>query len=232
MKALIAEIGNCHLGNVHSAYRLIRMAKDCGATHVKMQAIDSVKPEGGSMPDEFYAQCSMSLSEYRSCVQYGQQINIPVFFSTFHKKFESLHTMYEGQIKKISGSQYENKSYKPKDNNKYSLISIPRFENLRPDISEMNIMHVTPYNYVYSDLSPIDILTKHYKKKAGYSDHSIGIENCKRAINQYECQLIEKHFYFGSNIKFKGQVYRDCYHSSSPIEFEKLAKYYHERVKL
>lgn len=237
MRALIAEIGNMHLGDLDNAFELIAAAKDCGATHAKMQAIGPYKPSGGSMPDGFYEMCSMTIDEYSECIDYGASIGIPVFFSIFDPVFEELFNRYPSMIRKISASQGQDSttSFLKKHNNFNTIISIPiLFGTLFPAMLNMRILCATPYNYKSDDISLIPFysgMLKNFSRNIGLSDHSIGIENCKQAISDYDCKIIEKHFYLGNDIKFKGQLYRDCEHSANPKQFAELAKFFEEKTK-
>jgi sialic acid synthase SpsE len=231
MQGLIAEIGNCHLGSLDKAKRLIEVAKDSGADFVKMQAIDPLELKTGSMPFEFYDICSMSIDDYYNCYEYARCIvGIPLFFSIFGIKY---HELSELDYYKISGNQYREMSPSElkKYNNENTIVSIPDMTPLHQEIDKMNIMYVTPYNCKTVDLRPIDKISSVFNKRIGYSDHSLDIDNCKRAIDSYDVNLIEKHFYLGEDIKYKGQLYRDCTHSANPEQFLELANYLKERVK-
>lgn len=231
MKALIAEIGNFHLGSLEKACDLIRVAKECGATHVKMQAIPPSVPVGGSMPEGFYAQCSMSVEQYIECVAFGNVIGIPVFFSYFDDKYKVILKKYPNMLKKISASQFTRGLYDSKDNNPKTIISIPRDGVLSDKVSKMNIVCVTPYNYAYSDISFIDRFKTFFKKDIGLSDHSVNTRNCRRAITEYGCNIIEKHFYLGEEVRFEGVLYRDCVHAANPRQFTELAQTFQEYHK-
>jgi len=236
MKALIAEISNHHMGNVSKAFDLIKAAKDCGATHVKMQAINKDAVKTGSMPVEFYEKCSMDLEGYSWCIEYGKTIGIPVFFSIFGDEFEEIFTRYPKMIRKIAAGQVSSKydshalEYMNNENTLISLKDNLQLNRLGPSISKMAKMYATDYCVSSDDLIILDRLNLCLGRPVGLSDHSIGIDTCVKAITENECTLIEKHFYLGNEIKWDGQVYRDCHHSANPKEFEKLAKIYRENV--
>ena len=225
MKGIIAELGCMHLGSLDKAKELIEVAAKSGADYVKMQAIDPLELSSGSMPFEFYNQCSMSMDDYINCLEYARCIvGIPLFFSVFGIKYQELAE--KGDYYKISGHQYTefSNSFLKGHNNKKTIVSIPQGSYLRDHVENMHIMFVTPYNTKNANLHYINKLRDYYKKPIGYSDHSTDLDNCFRAIDTYEVQLIEKHFYLGDDIKFKDQLYRDCIHSANPDEFSQLAK--------
>jgi sialic acid synthase SpsE len=237
IEGLIAEISNHHFGDFEEALELIRIAKESGADYVKMQAFKAEDVTTGSMPVEFYERCSMPMEDYIACIDYGEFIGIPVFFSTFSYKYEELFLRRPRMIRKIASGQVGESMYGKllaNHNNDNTIISIKNIDLLKTYqqyIDKMNLMYVTPYNYPISHLWEIEQFKEFTKSPVGFSDHSITIDNCKTAITKYGCRLIEKHFYLGKDIRWDGKLFRDCVHSATPNEFEKLAKYYREQCK-
>lgn len=229
MKGIIAEIGNSHEGWISKAKELIVAAKESGCNYVKFQAIDPEKITTGSMPSAFYHECSFTLDQYIELAEYAKRKDIIPFFSIFGEKYKFLRSY---NYYKISGHQYlyANPGFLKKYNFSSTLISVPENAPFSDLISEMNIMHVTPYNCTNPDLTQIKKLSRHYKKDIGLSDHSIGIDTCIRAIDSYNVKLIEKHFYLGGDIFFANKLYRDCTHSANPNEMKNLCDYFKERI--
>lgn len=199
---------------------MIKAAHEHGADYVKLQAID---PEvvNGSMPREFYRHVAFTYQEYLELKEYGEYIGTTVFFSCFGM-------FVSGKLHKISGSQY--RSFEPvalkAHNNEDTIISIPAdvqdLEMKKASISKMSPMFVSQYLENNVDLSWIDQYSESLKKQVGYSDHTIGIETCTKAIKNHGAQLIEKHFHLGVPIKWDGQLFRDSIHSCSPVELAKI----------
>ena len=220
IKGLIAEIGNNHFGSLKKAKEMIKAAHEYGADYVKLQAID---PEivNGSMPREFYRHVALTYQEYLELKDYGDYIGTTVFFSCFGM-------FIVGRLHKISGSQY--RTFEPVvlkvHNNEDTIISIPAdvsdLETKSAAISKMSPMYVSQYLENDVDLSWIDKYSSILNKQVGYSDHTIGIETCTKAIRNNGARLIEKHFHLGSPIKWEGQLFRDSIHSCSPGELAKI----------
>lgn len=235
LSGLVAEIGNHHFGDIEKAKELIRVAKECGASFVKMQAIDPIEFIAGSMDGEFYSMCDLGLSGYLECVDYGDSIDVPVFFSVFGTKYATLPESLGDRPYKISGSQFQTFTHEVLQfwnlqNQRPVIISVPKtdeiyLEDRRECVSNMNVMYVTPYLPGRVDFTTIERYVELFKKPIGYSDHSVGIGNCRVAISQYGCQLIEKHFNLYGVQAFGGKTYRDSLHAANAYQLERLAKY-------
>lgn len=234
MLGLIAEIGNHHNGDFQKAKDLITAAKECGASYAKLQAIDPIiAQQSGSMPLQFYQRCAFNHDQYRDLVTFGAQIGIDVFYSFFGMiyEFARIDSRY-GNYHKISGKQAETWPVEKIAyfNTERSLISIPydmsreRLRRVSSVSYNMNVMVVTPYPPFTYQPTKLDDVQQFYDQLVGFSDHSVGIENCIDAIDR-GCLLIEKHFYLGDVIECDGKIYRDCEHSANPEELRTLAQY-------
>ena len=61
MAIIIAEIGNCHFGDIERFKQLIRDCKNAGADIIKSQAFHAEDLINiGSMSQNFYTQCELS----------------------------------------------------------------------------------------------------------------------------------------------------------------------------
>ena len=60
--------------------------------------------------------------------------------------------------------------------------------------------------------------------KFGYSDHTLGIENCIKAVEIFNAQVIEKHVCLKNNQEFKGTVFRDTLHAVNPHDLYQLSR--------
>lgn len=229
MQGVIAEIGNFHMGDIHNAKYLIKTAVECGADYVKLQAIDPDTFKGGSMPESFYRECSFSLDEYKSLVDYGNEIGTNVFYSVFGDKYKELYTYCN--FMKISASQstlftdYQLHKY----NHSNTAISIQYLDFINRPIDKMNVMIATPYN------SECGIrFLKWFKENfesgignsgmLGISDHSSNFDHFLKIITTIKFPLVEKHFYLGNDLIYDGVLYRDCKHAVDPEQLRKIAK--------
>lgn len=219
---LIAEIGNNHLGSFDKAKEMIRIAKECGATLVKGQAFLARDIKNGSMPYDFYRHCEFSFEEYEELIYYARDLGIEMFYSIFSRLHEPL--IYHQKYHKIAGCQTRagGQNLEKKDSPNM-FISIPEFGRM-PWLARAQIMFVTEYLTKDPKLSMITHYSEFFRRPVGYSDHTVGITNCIKAVKDHNAMVIEKHFFLGDKISWKGQVYRDSLHSASPVEFETLAK--------
>ena len=226
MSLLIAEISNHHHGSMSEAKKLIRIAKESGADAVKGQAFeadDMVKC--GSMSFDFYKTCQLKYKQCIDLIDYGKEIGIDVFFSIISHKFLllNLHMKY----KKVHASLYLTKSLQSmrKNDDENQIVSIPYLRKGKHGFDKTKVLYATPYldNGSYKKYEEIKDF---FKKDIGLSHHGLGMEGLRTYIYRYKLPVIEKHFYLGKYISDKRIVYRDCYHSFSPVEFEELAKTY------
>lgn len=237
LTGLVAEIGNHHFGSILKARALIRAAREAGATYVKMQAIDPGAFTGGSMPRDFYRQCDLGLERYNECVQFGDEIGIPVFFSVFGPKYACLARYTSNKPYKISGAQFQSFSAadlalwngRAKEHGPV-VLSIPRvdlavLEEKAASVTNMDVMYVTPYLDDGVDFGPLETLKSALKKPIGYYDHSTGLSSCIKAVGDHGCRLVEKHFNIFGLQTFSGAVYRDSVHAANARQLEMLAKY-------
>lgn len=220
---LIAEAGNCHFGDVHTAKQMIRVARDCGADMVKFQAIDpTLVAKYGSMPTSFYEHVALTRAQYVELVRHGQELRIPVFFSVFGQSVQDLiaYTYYH----KISAKQAGHYPFGPLMDKESTFVSVNRDYGDLPNLDKATIMWAAPYLPPYIELDNIFAVADYYEREVGYSDHTLGIDACVRAVQDFGAICIEKHFTLSRDFTWKGQVFRDTVHSALPKELEQLAK--------
>lgn len=218
---VIAEIGNCHFGDINVAKEMIRVAKECGASAVKFQAAEAKDLiRYGSMPEDFYKKVCLSFDEHEELIEDGIRLGIPVFHSIFSP---SMVTLWEkSKYRKVSAKQSVTCEFNDSIDTEDTFASVnPNMGDL-PKIENAKIMYACNYLTSNPDLWYIDKLKSHYKRPVGYSDHTIGIEACYEAYCKYDVPFIEKHFTFDKKFRFNGTLFRDCIHSSDPGEFESL----------
>jgi len=233
---LIAEISNCHFGNYKKSKDLVKAAFDHGADLVKAQAFLPIDLVMGSKPLKFYKEVSLTPRQYKSLINYANKIKKDSFFySIFSPELQYLreHT----QFHKISAWQTANMSqdwlYKHADDNTFISINqnlLLQSDNLDykadlnsdiyhyPDIRRGKIMYATDYMQAPQWSFIIDLRIK-YWQNIGLSDHSRGIDNSLKAIEEYNVTTIEKHFTL-----VRDSSYRDSILALSKGELEKLAK--------
>jgi sialic acid synthase SpsE len=220
---LIAEIGNNFFGDIKKAKGLIKAANDSGADLIKGQAFKADDIKSGSMSKRFYRACALSVDEYIELIDYARSIGNDMFYSIFSPGFERL-SLYQNWHK-IAGSQTRAGMISETYDIENMIISVPGNSNLEniKKMKKAEFLYVTDYLTEKPDLDHITILAMWLGRQVGYSDHSIGIDACKRAYTDYGAHIIEKHFCIKKNQKFDGIVFRDTQHGATPREFEQLA---------
>lgn len=222
---LIAEAGNNHFGSMNMAKDLIRVAKDCGADAVKFQAFAPGDFEG-SMPDDFYQQCALDFQEYMTLIDLGKYLKIPVFFSIFNNELLKLdHFTDYTKLAAWQTNQYDAETLAEIDSEN-SIVSINSSCKDLPPLKNSIILYATDYTDDDPVLERIGILEKFYRRPIGLSDHTIGIDTCKKAIDLYQVPVIEKHFTLTKNMQFGSKVFRDTVHGADPAELYELANYF------
>lgn len=220
---LISEVGNCHNGCIKTAKEMIRVSRECGADLVKMQAFNP-NDINGSMERGFYEKCALNIFQYTELIEYGKDIGIEVFYSIFSKEFKSLEGAQK--YKKIAASQSQKNIRATERADAHNVfISLRPNDGMLPDLKVANVLYASKYLVENPYFENLTFLNQYYGRNCGYSDHTIGIEYCIEAIQEYECPVIEKHFTLTRDIYFNGQQFRDAIHSALPYELERLAKH-------
>lgn len=223
MTLLIAEISNHHLGSIEKAKELILAAKNSGADAVKGQAFvpeDMLK--WGTMPLSFYQQCALRYQEYKDLLRYGGDIGITVFFTILSHKlaylagYQKYKKIHAGLAEKCRRDQFW---YYDKEN---VFISLKEPRTDIKEIKNARILYATPYLMDASE-EQYEIMHKFYEREIGISHHGKKCDVLLELHKNYNLPHVEKHFYLGNEIKWEGQVYRDCMHSYTPKQFEELA---------
>lgn len=219
---IVAEIGNCHFGNLTLAKELIRLADACGADVIKSQAFraEDLAPVG-SMPLSFYKQCEFTINEYMELIDYARDIGNDLFYSIFSPGFERL--LIKQHWVKYSAYHTRRGRVTKFDDHENVLISLPPGIEV-PKLKHPTFMHVTGYLDTDANLPRIAQIAETMKNRAGYSDHTIGIQNCIDAAKVYNASVIEKHFCLVGEQKWGGVVFRDTVHGATPKQFETLAR--------
>ena len=223
----IAELGLNHNGNFGLCYELIKQAKYAGANIVKFQL--GWKGKEGEL-NYFSEKNLYQLKEW------ADYFKIDLMFSIFDRKYlkwvKKLSLKHVKVASRISKND-EELTRKIINLNKITFISlgmhppkiVPKFKNGR----KVNFMWCkSKYPTNLKDLKhfPKNFLNSKYK---GYSDHSIGIENCLLAITR-GATIIEKHF----TLDKSDNTIRDNALSATPGEFRTLVEIgsdIHKKIK-
>lgn len=214
---IVAEGGVNHCGNFDMAMAMINVAQAVGADAIKFQAYDAKDIADEMNPNwKFYNSVTFEYNQYKDLISYGESIHMPVFFSTFSSRFHSLQGFTH--YKKFAARQFSCKRFKENDNVR-TIFSIPYTRRDIPRTKLNKVMHVSEYLTVNPRLEQIVYLSDHLKRRVGYSDHTVGISACIKAVEDYGANLIEKHFYLSKppNLKF-----RDFEHGINYKDFETL----------
>ncbi len=218
---LISEFGLNHNGSMVTAKEMIRVSKECGATVAKGQAFlaGDVK---GSMPNEFYQARQFSFSEFIELIQYGDEIGIKVFFSIFSKEYDGLRSFQK--LNKFSASQSRKQPKMVESFDSFSAIVSVNGMTQLPNLKHSQILYASAYLAENPGLDYIEFLTEYYGRQVGYSDHTVGIDWCLAAHEEFGATVIEKHFTLTRDIYFGGVQFRDAIHAANPSELSQLAK--------
>ena len=221
---LIAEISNHHFGSIDKAKELIRVAKESGAKAVKGQAfVADDMLQWGSMPLEFYKKCALKYDQYKELIMYGLEIDIPVLFTILSPKLDYLANFQK--YRKLHAARaetcYKNKFFYYDTEDCLISLKKPRIDARIPTLARL--FYATPY-LEDASLDAFEEIRKYYGRDIGISHHGKECNMLLAIHKTYRLPHVEKHFYLGDEISWNGQVYRDCLHSYTPKEFEKLAR--------
>lgn len=223
---LIAEISNQHEGSIFKAKELIRMAKEAGANAVKSVAYrvaDMMKY--GSMPQEFYEKCQLSLRQYEELIDFAEtELKIPLFYTILSSKYEPLRA--KQKYVKLSAAMTENENIlalkKYNRDNVFMSFSEPPYGIEQREVSNVNIMYATGYTERIKRKT-FNAIKQMVGKKIGVSHNSKGFQDIVNLSKETFLPCVEKHFKL-DDVYHKGQIYRDSLHALLPKDFERLAK--------
>jgi sialic acid synthase SpsE len=218
---IVAEIGNSHLGNMDMAKILIQEAAACGVDAVKMQAFLPQDIYWGSKDKEFYKKCSFSYGQYLDLINFADIIKTNLFYSVFSPELDELrlHTKYN----KISAHQTNTmrNDWLMEHDNESTFISINNCCAKIPNFKRAKILFASQYLPENNDAKFVGlVLLRHlFYRPIGYSDHTIGIDNCIIAAKEYNCPWIEKHFTIE-----RDETFRDTIHAADQKQMYELVR--------
>ncbi len=244
---IVAEIGNNHQGSIQKAYKLIKSAKDSGATAVKFQKrfnkelytkefyntpyihVNSYAPTYGKHRDYL----EFTFAEYKKLMNYAKKIGIIFFATPFDFKsvdfLEKLkvpcYKIASGDLTNTPLQQYIAKKNKPiflsTGGGTYKDIG-RAYKNITKYNKKLIILHCTaayPAEIEDMNLNIISKLKKKYPKNIiGLSDHENGIDAASVAY-MLGARVFEKHFTLNRSWKGTDQSF-----SLEPIGLSKLCR--------
>lgn len=237
---IVAEIGNNHEGNFNKALKLIDAAVLSGADAVKFQTykIENYYSERFTEKKRFrrLKKFQLSYDQFKKLSIYAKNKKI-VFYSTpfdmesahFLNKIQKLFKISSGDNNFISLIKLINKFKKPTIlstglTNFKEIKQIANYFSGRKNKNNLGLLHcVSKYPASNEDLNlkSIPFLKKKFSHyEIGYSDHSLGIDSCKVALN-LGAFMIEKHFTLDKNTS----NFHDHKISANPDELKDLVNF-------
>ena len=247
MKTLIiAEAGVNHNGDLNTAFKLCKAAKDAGADVVKFQTWITEKIITKNVAKADYQtentkndesqfnmlkKLELSQDDFRQIKKYCDEIGI-IFASTADEK-DSLDFLIELGIPfiKVGSGEIGNVSYLRYIGSKNKPVILSTGMSTLDDISfsidalkqggikDITLLHCTtnyPCPIDSVNLKAIDTLKETFNLPVGYSDHTEGIEVAIAAVAK-GATVIEKHFTLDKNMDGP-----DHLASTEPNEFKKM----------
>ena len=233
---LIAEIGNNHGGNLAVAKKMIIAAHKSGADAIKLQHIIPerlVHPSQKKRIKQLKKIC-LSKAQIFKLFDFAKKNKINIFASIFdlveiknfiHKQKyfkiasgdNNIEDFYK-QISKIKKPTFISTGFLDHKNIPSIYKFIKKYWSKKFAIENICVMHCVS-SYPTSDhelnLRSINSLDKNFL--VGFSDHSIGIDNCIYA-HLLGAKIIEKHF----TLNKKNKSFRDHMLSADPDDLKKL----------
>ena len=189
-----AECGHNHNGNMKLARLMIREAKSCGADVVKFQLYDTDKIK--KFYQSRYAElkfAELTFEDVKDLKDFCDSLKIEFMASAFDE--ERVGWLEEIGVKRhkiASRSIYDGDLIEAMEKTGKPIIaSLGDWENdWPPFIKNAEYLYCVAE---YPALITEKIFPKDFTKYAGFSDHTIGIEWAKEAVER-GAKIIEKHF--------------------------------------
>lgn len=225
---IIAEAGVNHNGSLALAYKLVDAAKEAGADCVKFQTYitendtakscekaEYQKTEDAESQYAMLKKLELSFDDFRKLKQYCEKKGILFLSTPFDIDSAKFLNSIDMPIWKVASSEIENfQLLKYIGETKREIILSTGMCSLnevecavdtlkRFGAEEINVLHCnTEYPTPMEDvnLKAMCSLAEHFHCKAGYSDHTRGIEIPIAAVAM-GAQIIEKHFTLDRNME-------------------------------
>ena len=234
---IIAEIGSNHDQSIKKAYKLIDIAKRCGADAVKFQYLNYEKMYDDNNSEEFksfFKQIELKYDWIKKLNQYSKKKKIIFFYSSCFPEAIEIATDLNLKITKIASPQFFSNPNLIKQSLSKKLLTI--CSTGYSNINEINsifkkynlvnnkniiLMHcLSKYPAKISEIN-LDYIKRYkelFKVKIGYSDHSMSTTLPALAvIKGAEC--IEKHLTIN-----RSDIGPDHAFALEPEEFSTMVK--------
>ena len=242
---IIAEVGNNHEGNFQTALKYIDEASKAKADGIKFQTFKVQNFYNKRYTDnerfKTLKRYQLSYDQFFKLSMYAKKRNI-IFFSTpldlesaiFLNKIQPLFKVASGdnnffQLMNLIKSFNKPTIISTGIINHKEITKITKiFRNYKNRLALLHCVSKYPSNDIDLNLNSIKYLCDKFQNHIiGFSDHSIGIDNCKTALT-LGAQIIEKHFTLNKNRK----KFRDHALSADKHEIKKLVEYANKLEKI
>lgn len=211
---IIAEIGINHDGRISNAKKLIKQAKNAGASAVKFQIFKaSSLGAPNSKVFKFFEKLKLDEKQLIQLMNLSKKLKIDFICSVFDK--ESLDIAKKLNLKKIkiASSEVTNSELlKEISKTKKKIIlslGMANEEEIADSLkilknNSVELLHcvsIYPCEINETNLRRMISIKNKFKKEVGYSDHSIGNDACKIAL-LLGAKTIEKHFTYNKNLNY------------------------------
>lgn len=220
---VIAEVGNCHEGDLAVAFELVERAREAGADFVKFQAGTAEGFARFAEDVPRYRKYELGDNGYKALANKAFDLGIIPLFSIWNPEFECF---FEEPFvwRKIPARQCDQKTIE-RWNSTCTFISVPHWFS-EEEVKALKIangipMHcVTEYPATDPMLNRIMKLAQWTGREVGFSDHTVGIDNAIAAVKQASAVAVEKHFTLAHDF---GPL-RDHQLAATPLELAQLVQ--------
>lgn len=231
---LIAEIGWNHMGDIDLAMRMIKAAKDAGATHAKFQTWREADlksgPWDGDGRREIYQKAQLSDSQFQQLKNYCDSVDVQFMTSLFNERDVDAMAAIEPAHVKIPSPEIANKELLEESGRAFDKVFLSTGASTELEIdqalkilqaggADVVLMHCVssyPCRDEKVNLPRISALQKKHDK-IGFSDHTSDELSALFAIAMGVVS-IEKHFTIDNDLPG-----RDNKFALLPQAFSKIA---------
>ena len=211
---IISEICGQWGGSIRRAEQMILQSKIAGADAVKVQLYDTYKMPGDDRQKWEYL--NITKENFLNLKSFADNLNIDFFASDFDK--ERFTWIQESNVKvnKIASILLEmniDLCREMVNTNMPTFCSLGKWqdsENL-PFKNADNVQYLhCVYKYPHYFKEAASLMPKLFNNKiTGYSDHTVGLEACKEAVNR-GAKIIEKHYTINYNLQSDTEAAHIC----------------------
>jgi sialic acid synthase SpsE len=232
---IIAEIGSNYNQNLNTAFKLIDMAKSCGATYAKFQLFDAESLYSKNHKNyKIFKQNELNPKWIPKLINYCRKKNILFLASVFDRKSASIIAKNKITDFKLASSELNNFNLL-KALSKYKItnliistgmssisdvidtVNFCNYLNIN-NISLMQCSALYPAKYSQLNLNVIKTYKKMFNLPIGFSDHSLSILPSVTAVGTGAI-FFEKHITLDKN-----QNGPDHHYALNPEEFKQYVK--------